>query len=115
MNYEHLIVSETDAVLQVIVNRPDKRNALNQQVLAELKACFESHATRDDLVAATLEFSQSVEAIHNESNNAGSVRIAVAMTEGLHLLPSMLVRAVSGKVGAASVLRILTSNSGVIP
>ena len=89
-------------------------NGLDSTSASEILNLRHQQMEINDLVAATLEFSQSVEAIHNESNNAGSVRIAVAMTEGLHLLLSMLGRAVSGEVGDASVLRILTSDSGGI-
>lgn len=41
-------------VLEVVINRPDKRNALSQAVLRELREVFETHANDPTLVAATL-------------------------------------------------------------
>ncbi len=40
MKYETLLVEITDGVAVVTINRPDKLNALNAQVLAELSSCF---------------------------------------------------------------------------
>ena len=54
MDYEYLKVRESDAILHVCIDRSDKRNALSQGVLAELKACFNAYRERDDLIAATV-------------------------------------------------------------
>ncbi|HPF35566.1 MAG TPA: enoyl-CoA hydratase-related protein [Candidatus Krumholzibacteria bacterium] len=40
MSYETLLLETRGAVALVTVNRPEKMNALNAQVLADLKACF---------------------------------------------------------------------------
>lgn len=50
----HLEVHCDHGLLRVRINRPAKRNALSQAVLADLQAVFGAHATREDLVAATL-------------------------------------------------------------
>jgi len=42
MSYETLIYEKRDGIGYVTVNRPEKLNALNDQVMADLKACFES-------------------------------------------------------------------------
>ncbi len=52
--FEYLLVDETDAVVQVTVNRPQKRNPLSPAVLAELKRCFEDLHGRQDLLAVGL-------------------------------------------------------------
>lgn len=54
MTYEYLAVETRDGVLEVTVDRPEKRNALSQAVLGELRACFTAHATDDTLIAALL-------------------------------------------------------------
>ncbi len=54
MEYEYLTVGRSGAVLEVTVNRPAKRNALSQGVLAEIGACFTAHADDDSLVCATV-------------------------------------------------------------
>lgn len=46
MPYETLLYDQRDGVALVTINRPDKLNALNQKVMAELDACFRS--LRDD-------------------------------------------------------------------
>jgi enoyl-CoA hydratase/carnithine racemase len=42
MAYETLICEIRDGIAYVTVNRPEKLNALNDQVMSDLKACFES-------------------------------------------------------------------------
>ncbi len=54
MDYQFLEVADDNGLLKVLINRPEKRNALSQGVLAELRRCFEQAAGRDDLRAAVL-------------------------------------------------------------
>jgi enoyl-CoA hydratase len=54
MEYQFLEVADDNGLLKVLINRPAKRNALSQGVLAELRRCFEQAAQRDDLCAAVL-------------------------------------------------------------
>ncbi|MGD9602440.1 MAG: enoyl-CoA hydratase/isomerase family protein [Gammaproteobacteria bacterium] len=54
MSYEFLRTAVHDGVLNVLIDRPAKRNALSQAVLGELGACFRAHAADADLVAATI-------------------------------------------------------------
>ncbi len=54
MDYQFLEVTDDNGLLKVLINRPAKRNALSQGVLAELRRCFEQAAVRDDLRAAVL-------------------------------------------------------------
>ncbi len=54
MDYQFLEVADDRGLLKVTINRPAKRNALSQGVLAELRRCFESAAAREDLCAAVL-------------------------------------------------------------
>lgn len=42
MTYETLIREDRDGIAYVTVNRPEKLNALNDQVMTDLKACFEA-------------------------------------------------------------------------
>ncbi len=54
MTYQYLRVTREDNLLRVLINRPEKRNALSQAVLNELGAVFNAHAQDDTLSAATL-------------------------------------------------------------
>ncbi|MGF7161570.1 enoyl-CoA hydratase [Rhodoligotrophos appendicifer] len=52
--YECLAVSTADQILTVLINRPDKRNALSRAALAEIEVAFSSHRNRQDLRAAVI-------------------------------------------------------------
>lgn len=54
MSYTYLEVSIVDGILDVLINRPAKRNALSQAVLGELGECFRVHADAPHLIAATI-------------------------------------------------------------
>lgn len=49
-----LRVREASGVLEVVIDRPEKRNALSRPLLAELKAVFAAYAKRDSLQVAVL-------------------------------------------------------------
>jgi len=50
----YLDVRYEQDILHVVINRPEKRNALSQAVLSELRAVFDAHADLPGLLAATL-------------------------------------------------------------
>lgn len=54
MTLTHLEVSVADGLLRVLINRPEKRNALSQAVLDEIGAVFTQYAADESLVAATI-------------------------------------------------------------
>ena len=54
MNLQYLKATRDDNVLRVLIDRPEKRNALSQAVLNEIRTVFEHHAADLTLVAATL-------------------------------------------------------------
>jgi enoyl-CoA hydratase/carnithine racemase len=47
MEFETLALSEEKGILHVRLNRPEKRNAINDQVLLDLERCFSDVATGD--------------------------------------------------------------------
>ena len=53
-NYEHLRVGHGDAVATVTLARPDKRNALNDELIGELARCIEELAEDDDVRVVVL-------------------------------------------------------------
>ena len=54
MAYETILYEKRDGVAVVTVNRPEKLNALNQKVMQELGACFESIRDDDEVGAVIL-------------------------------------------------------------
>jgi enoyl-CoA hydratase/carnithine racemase len=54
MSYETLLYEKRDGIGYVTINRPEKLNALNDQVMADLKACFESIDQDDEVKAVIL-------------------------------------------------------------
>jgi enoyl-CoA hydratase len=54
MSFETLLLEIRDRVAFVTINRPEKLNALNDRVIAELDACFESLGANDDVRAVIL-------------------------------------------------------------
>src|SRR2546426_7767927 len=54
MEYQTLLFEIKDGVALITINRPDKLNALNDQVMAELADVAERLATDDDIRGAIL-------------------------------------------------------------
>src|SRR5438128_7145064 len=54
MSYQTLLFEIKDGVALITINRPDKLNALNDQVMAELADVAERLATGDDIRGAIL-------------------------------------------------------------
>ena len=54
MTENHLLAEVRDKVLYITFNRPEKHNALSQQLLIDLKGIFESHSMDESIVAAVL-------------------------------------------------------------
>lgn len=48
MEFETLSLSEENGILHVRLNRPEKRNAINRQILLDLERCFSEVATGDN-------------------------------------------------------------------
>jgi len=54
MPFETLLYEKRDGIGAVTVNRPEKLNALNQQVMKDLRACFEDIHNDDEVRAVIL-------------------------------------------------------------
>lgn len=54
MNYENLLFENRDGIASVTLNRPEKLNAINKALLAELRGCFEKIRNDRDVRAVIL-------------------------------------------------------------
>jgi enoyl-CoA hydratase len=54
MDFELLSLLEENGILYIKLNRPEKRNAINLQMLDELERCFNEVATRDSVGVVVL-------------------------------------------------------------
>src|SRR5487761_977404 len=54
MDYQTLLYEKREGIAYVTINRPEKLNALNQRVMEELKACFESIQADSEVRAVIL-------------------------------------------------------------
>ena len=54
MAFETLLLEKREGIGYVTVNRPEKLNALNQKVMADLRACFEAIQKDDEVKAVIL-------------------------------------------------------------
>ena len=49
MTYKHLLIDREDNVAVLTINRPDKYNALNDEVVAEISSAMDELATDDEV------------------------------------------------------------------
>ncbi len=54
MDFETLSLLENEGILSIRLNRPDKRNAITPQMLAELEQCFTGVAAKDSIRAVVI-------------------------------------------------------------
>src|SRR5690348_2601386 len=111
MEYKHLTIRRDDAVEYLTLNRPDVRNALNDETVAELTAWAEAvsaAARRDEVRVAVLAgagpaFSAGADAAWmarmtdaSEAENLRDAHAVAAMFGALDELPLALVGRVHG-------------------
>lgn len=107
MQHEYLDVSRQDGVLRVLINRPEKRNALSQAVLNELGATFTHHAADQTLVAAVVTGAgercfaaggdlREFDALREKAQVAGMARASAVALDAIRDFPVPVVAALNG-------------------
>ena len=108
MNYETLTVAVADKVATVTLNRPDVRNAFNEQTIAEITLAFDSLG-RNDIVraivlaangpafcaGADLNWMKKMAGYTHAENNADALQLA-EMLRTIYLCPKPVVAKVQG-------------------
>jgi enoyl-CoA hydratase/carnithine racemase len=74
MQFQTLSYTETEGILQVRLNRPEKRNAINAQLVEDLHTCFAELATRPEVQVVLLSgegrgFSAGTDLTSFQANN----------------------------------------------
>jgi len=54
-NNENILIRELDHSVEIILNRPEKRNALNEGLVSDLKQAFTFYETLDDIRVVSLK------------------------------------------------------------
>ena len=55
MSQDHVLAERDQSVLRIVLNRPDKANALSREMLSELIELFDLAAEDDELRVLTIE------------------------------------------------------------
>ena len=108
MNYETLLVTVADKVATVTLNRPDLRNAFNEQAIAELARVFDELGRHDAVRAivlaangpsfcagADLNWMKKMAGYSHDENEADAMRLA-EMLRTIYLCPKPVVARVQG-------------------
>ena len=108
MNYDTLLVTIADKVATVTLNRPDLRNAFNEQAIAELALAFDAlgrnEAVRAIVLAANgpsfcagadLNWMKKMAGYSHDENQADAMRLA-DMLRTIYLCPKPTVARVQG-------------------
>ena len=108
MTYETLLVTVADKVATVTLNRPDLRNAFNEQAIAELARVFDELGRNDAVRAivlaangpsfcagADLNWMKKMAAYSHDENEADAMRLA-GMLRTIYLCPKPVVARVQG-------------------
>jgi methylglutaconyl-CoA hydratase len=131
MEYETLAVARHDDVVRVTLNRPDVRNAFNEQMVAELTGWAGAAARARDVRAAVLAGAGAVfcagadatwmarSAAHSREENAGDAARLAAMFAALDRLPVPLLgrvqgAALGGGAGLAAVCDVVVAEQQAV-
>ncbi len=108
MTYETLLVTVADKVATVTLNRPDLRNAFNEQAIAELARVFDELGRNDGVRAivlaangpsfcagADLNWMKKMAGYSHDENEADAMRLA-EMLRTIYLCPKPVVARVQG-------------------
>lgn len=108
MTYDTLLMTVADKVATVTLNRPDLRNAFNEQAIAELARVFDELGRRDDVRAivlaangpsfcagADLNWMKKMAGYSHDENEADAMRLA-GMLRTIYLCPKPTVARVQG-------------------
>ena len=102
-----LVTAVNDGVFSVTINRPEKRNPLSREVLADLKSVFDEHASDESIKLAVIRGAgdaafaaggdlKDLEAIRTPDDTRDMHELGYAALQALRVFPAPVVAAVNG-------------------
>lgn len=121
MNYEHLLVSRADTITTITLNRPEKRNALAQDVMLELTRALNEVGQSDALGVILAANGPVFSAGHNFGDMAGATLaqarelfcICTDMMAAIQSLPQPVIAKVHALATAAGCQLVATCDLAV--
>lgn len=108
MNFHSILVQQTDAVATVTLNRPDTRNAFNEEMISELQSAFAQLGGKVDVrvivlaaagsafcAGADLHWMQKMAQYSLEENRADAAQLA-AMLHTIYTCPKPVIAKIQG-------------------
>ena len=85
MNYKNLLLDFNEHIALLILNRPDKLNALNHETLTELQHAFESLRNDDNIFVVIITGSGEKAFVAGDLHSAGDVNLHFLVISGLRV------------------------------
>ena len=109
-NYKYLIVRENNFVLEIILNRPDKKNAINSKMLEELISCTKYANNNDSIRAVVYKSTGDVFCAGLDLYDFKENNIENALSDVFNLLYKPKLAVLEGDAYGGGVLLILCCN-----
>ena len=124
MKYETIQIQKDESVIKVSLNRPDVHNAMNEQLMKELTACFKEIANDNTVrvivltgngksfcAGADLNWMKSM-AKYSKEENIQDSRLLLDLYEAIYSCPKPVIgringHAFGGGIGLVSVLSLI--------
>lgn len=121
MNYQHLLLSTAGPITTIILNRPEKRNALASDVMLELTQALRAVAKSDVLGVILAANGPVFSAGHNFGDMAGATleqarelfRVCTEMMDAVQAMPQPVIARVHALATAAGCQLVATCDLAV--
>ena len=121
MTYKNILVSTTDSITTITLNRPDKRNALSLEVILELTDAIQTTAKSDALGVILAAIGPVFSAGHNFGDMAGATleetrhlfAVCTVMMDAIQSMPQPVIAKVHALATAAGCQLVATCDLAI--